>query len=227
MKLYKFISKNYVDDFVHGQSIRIGTLDDFRKQEKHQIGIGDALEASSIAHGHDIFIDDHRDPKNAELIANLERSRAVQIRGPNQVTLRIGTLSLTNVVPNLWIFSCSWLSGEKEVGTLLSKFGYECAVEILSVDNFSDHIVNRSKIIGDGNSFGSMLLKGFHNKVEYRNIEYDVKTDFLQASPFVKEKSFEEQREYRLVFQPKSENEPIEPIFLECPKIKNTLRRII
>jgi hypothetical protein len=126
--IYKYIKRRkYANDFFEDGLIRIGTLYDFRQEEKHGTEIGDKDEGTKTLTTDGYHFIDTASPStipswfstNFSESFNLRDGARLQIHARDGVRLRL-------TVPDRYVFCAS----REFDGALISKCEYECCIRI-------------------------------------------------------------------------------------------------
>lgn len=208
MKYFKFMEKKYLQRFLQGRSIRIGTLHDYRKNKVYGEEVGDAKEGVREIFSEEpaIFSDV---PESIPPIVNsffpgfenVKRGVIFNCKFSNQENS-----------DDVYIFS---LSNQFEVSTMLG-LGYDACVEIVDLDNFINCISRK------------MYKKGLiTGRIHSDTCKYgDRRTDSREQDktpPWsLKEEKHEYQREYRVAWEPARPN--LEPLNISCTAIRKYVK---
>ena len=213
-KLYKYMQKQFADEFLSEGKLRIGTLYDFRDIEKHGPEIGDEGEGTQTAH---YTNDGHKpiDSRSVDGLTQLANMFGIGLGGgtitlgPNAVIS--GMLSSTN----LFIFCVSHeLNQEK-----MKEMGYDSCIEINNPEMFFNSLSLTMSEIATPHEHDSVCYQDRHIKLE-ESIEsrsYLIKPDYER---------FVNQKEYRFVWLPRYEIKD-EFIDIICPDAAKFCKRII
>lgn len=149
--VYKYMKRRHARSFFKEGLIRIGTLYDFRKEEKHGTEIGDKDEGTKTLTTEGYHLVDTADPNtipswlNEHFFSNikLQEGARLQLHAKDGVRLRL-------TVPDRYVFCASY-----EVDDALIKNGeYECCVKINNPQGFfgalSQKLKYKAKWLGYG-----------------------------------------------------------------------------
>lgn len=194
-RAFKFMSNKYLDDFLSGKNIRIGTLNDFRNIEVHELDKGDPFEGvlevvnSPDGVGNFSPITDYGAPEQKEVAEFIKKNTGIDLGnskiGGAMVDVRIEA-------PNCLVF-CSSYDCEPQVGASLDG-EYDRCVRIGNYANFVHEIA-----IAISEKYGSKVF------IEFRPVLYvprRVKPSAtnIALSPFLKDPRFAPQKEWRVCF---------------------------
>lgn len=212
MPLYKHLESVHADALIKKGSIRIGTLYEYRDQEKHGEGVLDREEGIFRTHGRR---SGHFDETNVDTYM----SNFINIEGGGRAYIENAELILRESFSNAWVY-CVSESEDKIVSAELSS-NYDACVELIDPDRFSKEI---KKFLS--RRFGYIRIdKSDWLRCQYvgRDLE---ENDQMREVPFLlKEESFSHQKEVRALFLPKKEIE-IKPLVVGIPNLKKYVRRI-
>ncbi|SPJ35246.1 hypothetical protein [Kushneria phyllosphaerae] len=212
MALYKHLESVHADALIRKGSIRIGTLYEYRDQEKHGEGVLDEEEGVVRTHA-------KRSGYFDETNVDAFMSNFVSVGDGGSVYIGNADLTLSESCSSSWIY-CVSESEDKSVSTGLSS-NYDACVELVDPDRFSREI---KKFLS--RKFGCVRIeKSDWLKCQYvgRDLEENHR---LRDVPFLlKEAIFSHQKEVRVLFLPKREIE-IKPLIVSIPNLKKYVRRI-
>lgn len=213
-KVYKYLSSQFVDSFVNGSSIRIGTLNDFRDIEKHQYGISDSMEGSASTYFADT---EHVSGQGRE---KLQKDLNPLFGFPEKTVIDLNHIEVVVSHTDCYIFSTSLDSGDltgKSI-TIDDPDEYNSVVEINNMFRLAELLVGRLFELG--------LCTGQYwcKPVVYRKMkrQYD-KDGFHMPDPFLKDNEFENQREFRVMIE--ATNREIQPEIIKIDKLPDYLLR--
>ena len=197
-KLYKYMKSEHTDAFFKRGKLRIGTLYDYRKDEKSNVARMDKGEGTII-----LYSDEDIDSEHPENISPIARDCVSVHKG--QYTRFIGfRFQKTVEIPNYHILCTS----EEYNLKIMSAFDCDCCVQINRPTDFFQTINGclRQKVL---------VHKEYH--VE-RCIYQDRARHWLhQSGPhpaLIKDPEYEYQREVRVIWTPASY--VVEPVFITC-----------
>jgi len=233
MTIYKLMNSRWLPKFVSGESVRVGTLSEFRKAETYEFnwntdgseslsvssqnrGIGDRNEGAE-----EFVILDHVSKEGSSERELFKRqARALGIidfkPGSSFKHLTVKNFLRRVEIPNHFIFCCTHSIDKKTVQALQSsanKTGgdpYDVAVPILDVWRFAESLAKG--IQSSVKQWSGQDIQG--DVIDYRNMTSVVgKNEIEPPTPnaFTKDLFFEHQREYRLLFRP------------NCPEDQNSI----
>lgn len=131
-RLYKYLPREFAESLVQRGSTRIGTLRDFRDEEKHGKGIGDATEGTKTIHAR---LDGTFDGGTRETAAINQLGTIFIGEGCKDITFE-GSMSVSqHTQPDALVWCCST---ERSAKALTSIDGADTCVEIFDVTGFFD-----------------------------------------------------------------------------------------
>ena len=187
--LYKFMEPQWADALVAGSSVRIGTLEDFRKSEMHQAGKTDPDEGTIKVKGRNSRLDiDIRNPlgKQLQKYGHNWTNSYIEDDGPVQMEVQIH---------NAYILSMARRS-DPEVGLGIDP-KYTCCVEI------KDPLKMAQEITKSMQAKRVPLVNLSFRSVIYKERTID-ETGELDASVFIKGPQFKLDEEYRYAWYAKT-----------------------
>ena len=207
MKYYKYMKREFVQRFLKGESIRIGTLHDFRNSEYYGNEVGDQREGVR-----EIFVND------PVISSDIKESIPPIVKSflPGFENSKRGMF-----------FECSFISQENSediyILSLATRFdiktmldlGYDCCVEITNLDKFVLNITKKLmlKDLSTGRTHRGACIYG-----ERRTNSWDEE----KIPPWsLKERTHEYQREYRIAWEPTKQI--LEPINISCTSVRKYL----
>lgn len=203
-KYYKFLSSDYLDDFISGKKIRISRLRHFHVMEAfYGRCVGDIEEG--------VFKRSFKKPreeKNAPLLEELKKKQKINL----QEDTEIGSGTIVEHI-DCFTFSVSHNKPEDIDGLMqvmcfsdMHENNYDACVEILDIEKFACLLFQKGKL-QDGRRVEDVFECLTGGEVQYENNEADLldKTSFNH--PFRKPPypEFKRQQEYRFVFGMKDE----------------------
>jgi hypothetical protein len=198
LRLYKFLELGYAKSLVKRGSIRIGTLFEYRDQERHSHGVLDTGEGM-VAHSERI------DYARVDQLTKYTRA-AIDSPSPDRVVIRNLTVNIELSVPDVFLY-CTSLSPSWDADI---HPGYTTCVEIMDVAAFADgvgQVLHRAALATGLYGLGA---------VHYAGREHRTRT-FMgtrvggppAAIEFLKPMAYRSQEEFRFVYEPVSR--PIKP----------------
>ncbi|WP_321905760.1 hypothetical protein [Paraburkholderia tropica] len=206
MQLYKYLRREFAVALVQRGSTRIGTLRDFRDEEKHGKGIGDATEGTKTILAR---IDGTYDSGTPETAALNELGGIFIGEGCKNIKIRVGSIVSEHTTPDALVWCCSTV---RSADALASIDGADTCVEIFDVPRFFDAL---DRAIRAHFLSYNGLQKFGPSPVSYQSrIEAWNKRDLGLNPVFIKEDIpiFASQREVRAAwFNPDSPNVTFKP----------------
>lgn len=189
MNLYKYIKKEHARSMMQQGIIRIGTLYDFRKNKRKEIGDKNEGTKTSITHFLEgALIKDKQDWDDK--LGHLNGSNINYVQG-NIVIPKDARLNRVEDVPDAYIYCASKIYD----ATLKSKFSDSACIEICNAEKFSKEILK--KLVSKGLIYDYM----FSDECKYigHNVDHTTKI----TAHFLKDPDeYMHQVEYRFVFPP-------------------------
>ncbi len=194
-EIYKFMPRRYLDDFMSGKSVRVGTLEEFRNAEDHAgtkldpsegvLNIGMGMNFGTLANPIDLS-----DSKYSSVLDYVNNNTSMRISGMKNVGPTNNAFSISG--PNMHIFCVSYLFDSDIAGRLDKK--YDVCVKIKNVLAFIAQLnTSLSLLINTdiGPSCGPVMYDGDDITIESKDISID---------PFRKDSKFSLDKEFRIVF---------------------------
>ena len=193
-RIYKFMPSRFLNAFLEGASVRIGTIVDFRNTEAHGGSKGDADE-NSIDIG---FPQNHRHSSPVNLDDSRFGPARSFVNSRTGVSISGGTVGIGRTVfridgKNNPIF-CASLEFNEEIAENLD-FEYDCCVSISNVDDFLRQTmvgVSKHLRVDCGVSCGPVI---------YTRRVHSLDEQKFRMSPFEKHERFREDKEFRIMYQ--------------------------
>jgi hypothetical protein len=212
MVLYKYMKKEFADLFFLTGSLRIGTLFDFRKTEKHNKAISDKREGT-----HQPFVSFGNLPLKAEeMPTDLKGFLDGVIHMEPGSSISNGIISKLIQSPDHYVFCLSTKYDKK----IMESFECNTCVEIDAPDLFFYQITKKIRHLA-----GPLAWSG---PVSYTNKEYDFREEKGFHPATTKDVEYDYQCEYRAVWEPiiKNKDTFLEPLFIKIPKARRLCRII-
>ncbi len=201
--IYKYLPKQYAQSLTCDGNIKIGTLYDYRNTEEYGREIGDENEGISIEYSHD------KEAKRGDNLNPLE-STAFQV-GPG-MTLIGNYIERKHVSPNLYLYCASSIYDIAILNRLNEDFpenNYDACVKI---SNLKDVVEEISRALSGKALFAGCIPCSYRNrKFHYSESESHPAT--------IKDPEYSYQEEIRLIWEPKSGNIDVRPVYLTIKSI--------
>ncbi|EAR56843.1 hypothetical protein SKA34_05165 [Photobacterium sp. SKA34] len=203
--LYKYMKKEHAKLLVEQGSLRIGTLYEFRDEEKHGQEIGDNKEGTKSTY---MGVDQAcwstaNQPEFTKSFFKLEEDATLNISGL--------TLEKPQTSPDFYIYCTTYEFDE----SAMRDFGYDSCVAIEQPENFLKCISKSLKHKG--------LYQGSYKcKYQSRRMPHDFDSGVHPA--LIKENEYSYQKEVRSIWLSTKDN--IQPIIIKSKKIKKYCRII-
>ncbi|MCK1789664.1 hypothetical protein [Pseudomonas violetae] len=217
--LYRYSEKKWSNALIERGSIRVGTLQDFRKTE-HKPGISDPFEGTKrLLHEIDDWDLDDEVNGSPSYHAKATELMGMFSIGPNTGGIRFTGCSSERVVevPNCFIY-CTSHRLHKDV---MSQFeGADSCVEIYRLQNFYECLtaaINKRVPV----RWGGLRDVRYASRTEICN-----GNDFGETPTWLKGEDFAGQYEARAVWHPMNPHEPLEPFAMEIPELSRFCRKI-
>lgn len=207
MKLYKYIQKQYLEDFFHRGSLKIGTLYEYRNVEALGPVIGDCDEGTrstelDLKKGNEIALGGNS--QEARFLRSALQTTPQQCSNMKIVSRVDGyTVASQENSPELYIYCMT----EKFDPKVMKQFGCDCCIEITNPALFLSAIAHRIRHKAE---FDGLYPINYMSR----------KASFIsphQVHPaLMKDKAFLSQREWRAVWVPTKKQ--IHPLYIHVPR---------
>lgn len=202
--LYKYMKLEHAIDLVRKGSLRIGTLNDFKKSEKHSGSILDKDEGISVT-----YSEDEMDLSRPDTVPSFLRKH-VRADGVEYWKITNLRFQVTYNSPDYYIFTVS----EEYSPNITRSFGYDSCVRIDQPEMFfgvlTDCLYKKGKI-KDGGSFAARCV--YENRLQHYS-----KTGRPHPA-ILKDTSYSFQKEIRAIWTPSETI--IEPSIIQCYPARN------
>ena len=191
--VYKVISEEFAEKFISGESIRIGTLYDFKNEEKHASGISDSKEGQ----GKTNFSSTNHLKGYERASMNQDIKNLGFFTGPN-IDFNFNNSSIILNHPNCFVF-CSCLekpSLKKFKKTISDNQGYDTVLKVNNIEEFSNMLATalRRANLSSGAYWGG--------PIKYVPDDWDYLANGIKPpNPFEKGLEFRDQQEHRVIFE--------------------------
>ena len=205
MSLFKYLPKKYLDAFMEKGSLRIGTLHEYRQQEKYGPAVGDPREgfqftAMDLPGGGEI--DFSQRSKETDFFRSIFRipespGRHLTVRMESGATFRARSESV-----EMYIYCVSSEYSE----LVMREFDCDSCLEIVAPDNFFVAISERVREHATFNSLGS---------VRYVDRKTRYTTPHTVHPAIMKDPEYSYQKEWRAMWTPVAP--PKGPLYVDVP----------
>ncbi len=212
--LYKYTYYRYALKMVVEGSIRVGTLKDYRDEDKYGLEIADKGEGTQTTRmGRFKPID----PKRHNTIPSTIKRQIEMGHFKFDSGIKNFTIygNVNELVPNLYVYS---LSTNKDVIKAFEKAAYDSIIEINNPLGFIEVLTRQI------NWRDSSIITCKFNPIEYIRREQEIETQTSTHPIFVKDPIHSGQKEYRLVWE--AGGKEIEPFIFNNLEIKNYMKLI-
>lgn len=207
MKLYKYLQRQFLEEFFHRGSLKIGTLSEYRNVEAFGPVIGDRDEGTSstelgFKRGDEVALGGSS--PEARFLRNILQTTPQQCSNMKIVSLVDGYnfVSQENS-PELYIY-CMTEAFDLEV---MHQFGCDSCLEITNPASFLSAISHRIR--------HKARLDGLH-PIQYMSRKTTFTSPHQVHPALMKDNSFLAQREWRAVWVPTKKQ--IRPLFIDVPR---------
>ena len=200
MKLYKYLPKEFAVAMTETGTIKIGTLFNYRKEEKFGCKVGDESEGKITKQlKGPITVSQESHPK-------FLKEMNLVFQDPQHIK---GSIDFVQTSENLYVYSVSEVLSRD----LMQEFGYNSCVEISDPNIFFKMV---------SASFPSASFCGFHKCVyDKKIIPHD--TEILISPALLKSKEkYGNQNEVRALWS--SSNKEIAPVIVTAPAVKKLVK---
>ncbi len=193
--LYKYMRKEHADLLVDKGCLRIGTLYEFRNEEKHGKAIGDNQEGKKCTYmvAETQEWTEHTQPEFTKGLFKIKSGATVHISGG-------GTIEKPEESPDCYVF-CTTSQFDTSA---MRDFGYDTCVVIEQPEKFLKELSKKLRHKGE-------YLATVPCRYQERRVLYQQETGHHPA--VIKEPEYEYQKEVRSIWVPKKA--AIQPIFVQ------------
>lgn len=207
---FKFMPREFLEGFVSGRSVKIGTLSDYRKSEKYgsatldgqegQIEIEPGLNFGTLENPLDLTDSKYSQSLDFVNSASGNNFTGLKVVGPTESVFKVR-------MPDYHIF-CGSLEFSPDIAEDLGE-GNDTCVVIKNTKNFLYSISQAlSKRVG-------LPMFPSCGPIIYANRNFTIESEEFSLNPFAKSDKYSIQREFRILFAPKSidaEGHKLEPL---------------
>ena len=205
--LYKYMKLEHAIDLVRKGSLRIGTLNDFKKSEKHSGSILDQEEGIKVT-----YSEDEIDLSHPETVPSFLRNH-IRLNGVKYWKISNVRFQVTDKSPDYYIYTVSEEYNPEIMRRMLNENGYDSCVQIDQPEIFfgiiTDCLYKECKIKDGG---------GFAARCVYENRSQHYSKTGRPHPTLIKDTSYSFQKEIRAIWTP-SEN-IIKSLFIQCYQLK-------
>jgi hypothetical protein len=208
MGYFKYLESKWLDGMLKRGSLKIGTLNEYRKSEAAEIGDeneGKGTGYSNVFQG--IYSSSSEMPG---LIGH-----AIKLFDSTDITLKDVGVSSEMEFPDTYIYSLTKTPSKK----VMEHFGYDACVEILDMGKFAGEMAIQLFNEGRIKRKNSLLHECFY--INERTFEIKNQKDYLKLC-WLKDPKFAHQDEFRIVFEPSAL--PNGSMYVDFPKIIDCLK---
>jgi hypothetical protein len=208
-RLYKFMKPEHANALLQWGSVRVGTLYEYRNEEKHSGGVVDPGEGT-LTHIERV------EEAKANQLTEYSRRLTTPTSG---VTLSDVTIETHHEIPDRYIY-CASLSPSWDADI---HGDYTACVEILDVSRFSSGLwqllSKRNLLTGSADAFPVVYAGRTHSTTSLLGEHCG---GVPAGIAYLKPERFANQKEFRISFEPRSF--PVEPVIGRFPRLGGTCR---
>ena len=211
--LYKYMEREFAENFISDGRLRIGTLYDFRNIEKHGDEIGDAGEGTQTAsYRNDSY--QHIDSRSVEGLTTLANMFGIGVGGGTITFGPDAVMSGMLSSPDLYIFCVSHEFNLQK----MREMGYDSCIAIRNPDSFYNAL---------SSSLSNVAMPCDHDSVRYQDRHIKISESIETRSYLIKPdyERFVNQKEYRFVWRPIFDNNETF-VDIICPAAANLCEKI-
>lgn len=225
MAIYKFLRSADVSRVLVDRTVRVSSLDHFRRLEAGRQWIADRDEGSArLAIEHLNVVGGPDDP----IAAATPIGFPPMFKTAPGVKWSISGISLVYAHPSVHIYSAS--RGDlAELQGPMSGDGYDACLRVDNLDLLARRLFDRGRII----ELDSARMRELFSRVEVADVSYESMVMAPEAgrlptpSPFRKDRAFEAQREVRIAFWPRSDERIPDVITVSLTTLPRFFTRMI
>lgn len=203
IKTYRFLEPCHAEEFLNKGLVKIGSAASFAALEDAQC---DRMD-SAVQHNYSVTISSRNDPR----LKAMQDAGFLAIKGSGS----IGTIHFNAVSLNHRIHGHALCFSQNPASTAFRAGGKTAVIEIFDTEGFGAALTDA----GEG-QLGPQMRGA---PVRYEPRKFANAQTFTAPSPFIKDKSYEAEQEYRL-FWPSAG--PCEAVFVTAPESVRFARRI-
>jgi len=201
--IYKFLHAPHVGAVLNTGTVKIGSLSHYRALEGGDQWIADRLEGRVEIEPGEVVVSENED----NVTPLLPHSLRNHLRAESGGTIRFAPgVKITVEHPDVYVFSASIgdLTKLREIMCRESQEQYDSCIGIASIEQLAHRMFFRGKVLDFDGMKMSRLFAGFRcSEVSYDTLSRAPELGRApEASPFLKDVRFENQREYRIAFWP-------------------------
>ena len=201
--LYKYTQNVYALKMVQTGQCRVGTLFEYRDKEKHGSEVGDSDEGRKTTYSNDPLIDWTKPETVPDIV-----KRVVKVGEGRNPIFQNCWFNVNEESPDCYVFSVA----EALNPNVMREFGYDAVVRITHPNLFFQALTECLQNMRRIKSEFTLSKCRYIDRTQHYSRQHSIHPAFM------KDPRYKYQQEVRVIWIP--EENPIEPVILECPQLR-------